>query len=480
MDESPAEAHGLEAAPFELVDVVGDGSTPTYALGEELAAIGDLDGDGFPDLAVGVGYQEVLVAFGGGPPPPRASDLRAGVGGLQIVPETDHAFSIGDIDGAGDFDGDGYDDLLVGIQQVEIAPTRFENRAYVVFGGPRPTAPVLLADVAAGRGGTMLGGFGVWGATGVGDVDGDGYADVALTGPSALEHDEEGVAYVVRGRPDPAVIRREAFEEGPDGYELRAAVDSVRLHQVDGCGDVDGDGRPDLLVSGYRRLADDTTERLVFVVFGREHPGSVELDRERPGEDTAVIVGSIASHDHFLGSPPQCGDFDGDGRADVLVPDAPNDEVAVVLDVPRGRQLALGDVGTYVRGFRVRPLDGAIYFASVAGPIGDLDGDGRTDLMARMHTYDGEEGTNWAIIVLGKADEQDVEVADVLSGEGGLAYAEPWRRGSPTVFSNVVPAGDFDGNGRVDVALSDMAYYAPQTAGRVRLMLFDEAIRAAD
>lgn len=462
--------------PFDIAAITGDGARPTHALGSTLAAIGDFDGDGFPDVASGVTYEDILVAFGGDRPPARASDLRAGINGVQIVPETDSWFTIGDIAGSGDFNGDGHDDLIVGLKQVEIAPTQFTNRAYVLFGGARPSEPLRLAEVAQGRGGSMLEGFGVWGVSGVGDVDGDGYHDVALTGPTALHNDEEGVIFVVRGRPGSSVVRRDRFSEGDDGFTIRAAHPDLLFHRADPCGDVDGDGHDDLLVSGYRVLADEDDQRIVFVLYGDGAPGSVVLDEEGLDASTSVIVGETKSHDHFLGPTPQCGDFDGNGRADLLFGDSVNDQAVVVLEVRRGDRISLDDVGSRVRGFRVRPVEDSFEGAEVVLPLPDLDGDGRDDFMVEMRTFDGQTQHNWALFVFGRHDQGTIDAADIIAGEGGFAFVERWDEDARAMVSRAVAPGDFDGNGLPDVAFGDTAFFADQVYGRVRLLLFDEPV----
>jgi hypothetical protein len=241
--------------PFEIATIEGDDDDPLYGFASRLSAVGDFDADGFPDIAAVTQYEDVVVALGGGRPPSFVSDLRANDRGFVIVPETDDWFSIGDIEGAVDFDGDGDQDLVVGVEQVEIAPTHFVNRAYIVFGGARPAAPIRLADIAAGRGGVLLEGFGVAGVSGVGDLDGDGRDELALVGPPVLEQAPVWTAHILRGRDDTALLRQADFTDEVDGFVIRSADPALSLGRVDACGDVDGDGLDDLLVSGLRSTA---------------------------------------------------------------------------------------------------------------------------------------------------------------------------------------------------------------------------------
>lgn len=467
-----------ESAPFEIATILGDLSERGLvdALGHPLGAIGDFDGDGLADIATAMRYEEVFVAFGGARPPSGASELRAGTQGVLIVPEVHPGNGIEGIAGPGDFNGDGHDDLLIGIADVDVEPLDFHNRAYVLFGGTRPTAPVYLTDIAAGRGGVMLEDFGVWATTAVGDVDGDGLGDIALSGPEAVTVGDGRIAHVILGRPGTEPIRRSTFREGDDGFVIEAVSPGLWLHRVEDCGDVDADGRHDVLVSAFLDLPDGRVQRYAFVVFGIEARERARLTDHELEEDMAVLVGATADQDHFLGDFPACGDFDGDGHTDVVVSEAPIDEVVVALDVARGDRIALDDVGFDVRGARVRPVADASTFGLATTPVGDLDGDGRIDLLIRMQTFDGETQTNWALFVLGRDREGIIEAADVIGGEGGFGYAEVRVDGATSIFSHAAGAGDFDGNGRLDVVVSDLVYREPGVNGRVRLLLFDERV----
>jgi hypothetical protein len=465
--------------PFEIATIEGDDDDPLYGFASRLSAVGDFDADGFPDIAAVTQYEDVVVALGGGRPPSFVSDLRANDRGFVIVPETDDWFSIGDIEGAVDFDGDGDQDLVVGVEQVEIAPTHFVNRAYIVFGGARPAAPIRLADIAAGRGGVLLEGFGVAGVSGVGDLDGDGRDELALVGPPVLEQAPVWTAHILRGRDDTALLRQADFTDEVDGFVIRSADPALSLGRVDACGDVDGDGLDDLLVSGHLSIDGDTAQRVAFVVFGESTPRSIGLDPDQPEARSSMVEGSTTgSHPDYLGPPPQCGDFDGNGRADLLFGEALLGEAFVVLEIERGARLDLADVGGDVPGFRVRPVASGFGFAEVATPIGDLDGDGRTDLLVEMRTYDGETQRNWALFVLGREGHDPVDAADVIAGEGGFAFVETRTEQASSALQWAVAPGDFDGNGLLDVAISDVHFEGARGRGRVRLLLFDEPVSA--
>lgn len=251
-----------------------------------IAGVGDVDGDGRDDVVIGnAGASEVRVHSG----------LDGSVLRVLRVPFLQPYESFGDVvAGAGDVDADGAPDVLVG--GFGLGPS-----AVRVFSGSSGT---LLRELAIQ---TPWVGFGR-ALAGIGDVNGDGHADVAVGAPG------DGHV-VVDGAPPffPPFKRVDGAGalyvfSGLDGARLFRVVGDVELDglgfSVAAAGDVNGDGVPDV-VTGSR---------------GTEFPGS-GYARVLSGQDGAVL------HTFLLGAPGHStwvriagpGDVDGDGRADVLV-----------------------------------------------------------------------------------------------------------------------------------------------------------------
>jgi hypothetical protein len=226
--------------------------------GAAVAGLGDLNGDGIPDVAVSKHYgNSGWVVFGR-----RAAvnvDLTAlGANGFSITDNTEtqisptQSYPLGSVawslDGPGDVNGDGRADLLVGVGNfTEIAG--FPQRAAVIFGGTS-TAPVDIASLGT-RGFTVEGGdrFGS-SATAAGDVNGDGRADAILNGIGQLGSglDDDLGAVVVFGKSSTTPLDATAL--GAFGVNLTGAFQDTEgnLRSVGGAGDVTGDGVADVVV----------------------------------------------------------------------------------------------------------------------------------------------------------------------------------------------------------------------------------------
>jgi FG-GAP repeat len=154
------------------------------------------------------------------------------------------------VSGAGDVDGDGLDDLIVG------ALNAFQS--YVVF-GKADAAPVELADVAAGQGGGFAlngaSGGGGYSVSGAGDVDGDGLDDLIVGAPRADPNGRySGQSYVVFGKADAAAVDLSEIAAGRGGgFALNGVAErDISGFSVSGAGDVDGDDFDDVIIGAPR------------------------------------------------------------------------------------------------------------------------------------------------------------------------------------------------------------------------------------
>lgn len=333
-------------ARLDLLDLDGSdgfrivGVDPGDQSGAAVSAAGDVDGDGIDDLIIGApgaspgkrdGAGESYVVFGrpaGFPERLHLVDLD-GSDGFRIV-----GIDAGDgsgtaVRGAGDVDGDGFDDLLIGAPGADPGGRQDAGETYVVLGraGGFPER-LYLADLdgvdgfrivgidAGDRSGTAVGG--------AGDVDRDGFDDLIIGAPDASPRglDAAGETYLIFGRAGfPERLELLSALDGTAGFRITGIDQGDRSGQaVGGAGDLDGDRFDDLIIGapgaspGGRNGAGES-----YVIFGQrgDFPERLRLG-SLDGVSGFRIVG-ISRGDQSGQAVGGAGDVDGDGFDDVVV-----------------------------------------------------------------------------------------------------------------------------------------------------------------
>ena len=315
--------------------------------------------------------------------------------------------------GAGDVNGDGRRDLIVGAPFA--APG---GAAYVVFG---PFSAGTLDLAALGSRGFVIAGTPANAMLGqsvaaAGDVNGDGLADVIVGAPGAAPNDGPrpgvGHAYVVFGSRKPA--RVDVTRLGSHGIVLRG-----RRHHfpdafgwsVSGAGDVNRDGHDDVVVGapGNQGFEDEYTRGSAYVAYGRGH-GTVDMARLR-GHGLRFGIGSPGDVLSVAGA----GDVDGDGYDDVVAGDRGYRGSGAAYLAYGGRR------GTVLISGAPR---GAELGYSVAGG-GDVNGDGLDDIVlsepqAHRNRVNQSAGGAWLIRGSHRRGPVDVRTRGVeLRGTAG-------------------------------------------------------------
>jgi hypothetical protein len=359
---------------------------------------------------------------------------------------------------AGDVDGDGLDDILVGAFSNDDGGDS-AGKTYLFYGktlGDRTRINLSRADYSFV--GDSSGDYSAWSVASAGDVDGDGRADILIgaiyddRGPS-----NSGTAYLI-------LASSLSSGDGPDGriehtMDLGAAdykfTGTSTSHysgsKVASAGDIDGDGLDDIMIGAIHSPSYCCDSRgQVYIVLAR----SLGDPSTRSLSSADYIIDGENAYDYLGSAMASAGDVDGDGKAEILIGAYGNDEVGsnagmtyLLLGSSFGddTRIYLSDASYRISGAYGSDTSGY----SVAGG-GDIDGDGLSDvLIGAQANPDGGMYAGSVYVIFGNrfGDEQDLDLyldADYqLIGENDFDY----------VGRSVANAGDVDGDGLDDIVV---------------------------
>lgn len=303
--------------------------------GWSVSGAGDVNGDGLADVVIGApradgnDYQstvgESYVVFGKASGTlTQLSDVIAGTGGFVINGDDAFGYSGWSVSGAGDVNGDGLDDIIIGAPRADTTYYH-TGESYVVFGKANGT-PVNISDVMAGSGGFAINGISQWDRSGwtvsaAGDVNGDGLADIVIGAQNNYYYyNSTRSSYVVFGKANGSTVQLSNIVSGVGGFVI-SGLNQFNYYgnSVSGAGDVNGDGLDDLVLGASRADPGSVIDAgESYVVFGKAGGAAVDLANVRGGVGGFVING-IDQSDQSGWSVSGAGDVNGDGLADVIV-----------------------------------------------------------------------------------------------------------------------------------------------------------------
>jgi subtilisin family serine protease/subtilisin-like proprotein convertase family protein len=336
-------ADGMVDGQIDPTEVNGDlgfmmnGTATNAYLGISIDAAGDVNQDGRDDLVVGsYGIGTVYVVFGRSTATPFPAVLDpltlTGTTGFSVTQLATSDYLGTAVAGAGDVNGDGIDDLLLGAYGADPSGKSLAGQAYVIFGRVSFPAAVSLSSLDGTTGftinGSLASGYFGYQVDGAGDVNGDGLNDMlvsamALTGPGGTT---AGAAYVVFGRTTPFASTMEiASLNGTDGVAFLGPATGAQVgYRLHGVGDVNGDTYDDILIGApYADPQGLANAGQSFLVYGGPNFGaSFELARlfsANGGDGTDGIVFNGFAAGDLAGSVSGLGDINADGLADLRI-----------------------------------------------------------------------------------------------------------------------------------------------------------------
>lgn len=417
-------------------------------LGASVGGAGDINDDGYDDIVVVASRDDnyntdagiVYVIFG------RASHTDVSISSFNSshgfrITTAELGAAIGDsvtgytsngqaLDSGGDFNGDGIQDLVLGI--------RFSDRngldsgkAYVIFGRTGSTRADVNLDLIdpTGPDGVLIQGAGVGWQLGqaarfVGDYDADGYDDVVV---SAIYSDgvtsDGGQSFLIFGSPGPIFNAVDVTSlSGVSGFKISSTTSwGVLGHSVAG-GDFNGDGINDLFVSqnGY-----DTTVGAAHVIYGDAGGAYANIDVDTMLSSTGYSIFGQNIGEYLGHSLSSAGDFNGDGLDDLLIASYLRDDNGADSGAA---WLITGQVGTARSNLAIGSLDILDGFRMSGGGIGDhfgqstafgdINGDGLSDLIIGATWGDNASIDGGETLVLWGREFQSV-IVEGLTGTAG-------------------------------------------------------------
>jgi hypothetical protein len=327
---------GLNGANGLRLDGVMAGDNSGYTV----APAGDVNGDGYDDIMVGApltdpgsgpGTGSAYVVLGKASGFSPSLDLGAlnGGNGFRLDGVAGSDFAALSVDGAGDVNGDGVDDMLVGAYSADPNGHSRAGSAYVVFGKTTGFAPTIsLSSLNGSTGfridGEAIGDFSGWSVSSAGDVNGDGYADVVVGGYEAAPEGRifAGESYVVFGRPSGfAPTFQLSGVNGANGFRIEgAAFGDQSGVSVSDAGDFNGDGFGDLIIGAIGADPDVLVDAgASYVVFGKASGFAATLDLADLDGDSGLRIDGVVALDQSGSSVACAGDVNGDGLSDLIV-----------------------------------------------------------------------------------------------------------------------------------------------------------------
>ena len=441
------------------------GASPNDASGASVSGAGDVNKDGFDDVIIGAPNTNndagaSYVIYGGSSSSSiNLNNLVAykgfiinGASGKKIVPSTSGDCSGLSVKGAGDVNGDGFSDVIIGAPDAN----NYAGISYVIYGGTS-LYNIDLNNLGVSQGFSIIGaapydqsGYSV---SNVGDINKDGFDDIII---GAYYANYAGTSYVIYGGTSLSNINLGILNPTQGFSIIGVSADDGSGLSVSGTGDVNGDGFADVIIGAPNA---NNYAGISYVIYGGTSLSNIDLNNLSVSQGFSIIGAS--ANDKSGSSVSGAGDVNGDGFADVIIgaPDA-NNNAGISYVIYGGTSLSNIDLnnlsvsqGFYIIGASANDESGY----SVSG-AGDVNGDGYTDIIIGAPYVEFSSGISY--VIYGGDSLSDINLVNFNLIQGFTLIGAEAEDISSHSVSN---AGDINGDGYGDIIIG--AYGINNNAG---------------
>ncbi|MBD2295802.1 FG-GAP repeat protein [Anabaena sphaerica FACHB-251] len=450
-------------------------------LGYSISNAGDVNGDGIDDIIIGAPLDDPneennagssYVVFGTNQGFPTTIDISTlnGINGFTLIGGTEGDGSGHSVSAAGDINGDGIDDLVIGAPFAD-PNGESSGAAYIVFGkNSFSSTPTINLSSLNGTNGFIINGLAAedelgYKVSNAGDINKDGFDDLIIAAPNVYSNPngQPGKAYVIFGQSNFNSNFDLTSLNGSNAFVINGLTANDELgFAVSSAGDVNNDGIDDLIIGAHYADPNGSRSGRAYIVFGSEEQFSSTLDLSSLNGSNGFIING--QDDEELGfSVSSAGDVNNDGIDDIII-GAPFAHPNGVTHAAGISYVVFGKDGNFEPILDLSTLDGNNGFAikgigesdnsgwAVTG-VGDVSGDGIDDFIISANNADPNgESSGQSYVIFGKNNfGSSINLADIDGTNGFVINGKSvWDN----LGHSVSGGGDVNGDGIRDLIVS--------------------------
>lgn len=446
-------------------EIQGDNS------GSSVSSAGDFNKDGYGDVIIGAidanspapgfsGTGKSYIIFGNPNIGSSSTNLTAlsNTQGVTIFGENNGDQSGFSVSNAGDFNKDGYTDVIIGAP----GANGVAGISYVVFGSSQNVGTINLASLGT-QGFRILGENGSncgYAVSGAGDVNGDGYADIIIGAPFANNH--AGKSYVIFGNNGTLSDINLSALSSAQGFSILGEASSDESGcAVSSLGDFNKDGYDDIIIGA--RFGDITTTSghaspgKSYIIFGGANIGASNINLSTMSNAQGFRIIGESDRDKLGISVSGAGDFNKDGYADAIIgafAPSPNFGKSYVIF---GHAGAVADITLSAlkntQGFKILGEQSGDQSGCSVSSAGDFNKDGYSDVIIGANVASSSaianDYTGKSYIIFGHGGLASNVNLFTLNNQGIVIIGGK----DDEIGNSVSRAGDMNGDGYADVII---------------------------